>query len=239
MPPQTFRCVGCGAYWPRHWPTCNRCWRHGHIIPWSERQRAAIDSKPAASNARAVARMNWGEIEQSAYPELRLRISALVLVYGEAGAGKSSWACSLINAIKGPVCLIAAEEGLSPTLANRLQRCRIARDDFHVLTRASVDAAVEFATRIKAIAIALDSVQESAWSATELRHVLGVCPDLKLLVAVAQVNRGGLPSGPNTLRHEADVVVRVEQMRWAIDKKSRYQDPIGVGGDVLPPKEIS
>jgi predicted ATP-dependent serine protease len=182
--------------------------------------------------------MNWGEVEQSAYPELRLGLGALVLVYGEAGAGKSSWACRLINAIKGPVCLIAAEEGLSPTLAKRLERCRIARDDFHVLTRATVNAAVEFAARTKAIAIALDSVQESAWSPAELRHVLGLYPELKLLVAVAQVNRDGIPSGPNTLRHEADVVIRVEQMRWAVDKKSRYQEPAGVGGDVLPPKEI-
>ena len=78
----------------------------------------------------------------------------------------------------------------------------------------------------------VDSVQEAAWTASELRHVLEVVDSLVLLVAVLQVTKAGLPAGSNAIQHEADVCVRVEAMRWSLTK-SRYQDLKDVGGAVL------
>jgi predicted ATP-dependent serine protease len=165
-----------------------------------------------------------------------LGASALVLVSGAPGSGKSSMSCRLANAVKGPVLYVAAEEGISPSLAARLLRCGVKRADFHVLTRASVDTAVAFATKHKCVAAVVDSVQEAVWQAYELRHVLEVVTSLDVLVAVAQVTKEGAAAGSNAYQHECDVHVRVESMAWSL-AKSRYQDLAGIGGTVLPSKE--
>lgn len=235
----SFRCIECGAVWDRHWPTCASCFRQGCVIPFSSRPRAAVDSLPGASTARALARMAWQTVEHpGVYESLKLGAGALVEVSGLPGAGKSSWACRLADAVTGPVLLVAAEEGLSPSLAARLLRCKVRRDDFHVITRATVDAAVGYARKVQAVSLVIDSVQEAAWTASELRHVLAVCDSVQLLVAVLQVTKQGLPAGAMALQHEADVCVSVESMHWTLTK-SRYQDLATIGGAVLQsvPKE--
>jgi predicted ATP-dependent serine protease len=196
-----------------------------------------VDYQPGVSNARALAGMAWKKVEHAgAYEELVIGAGALVLVSGPAGSGKSSWSCRFADAVKGSVLDVAAEEGISPSLAARLLRCNVKRPDFHVLTRASVDTAVAFATKHKAVACVVDSVQEAVWTAHELRHVLEVVPSLDVLVAVMQVTKAGLAAGSNAYQHECDVHVRVEAMGWNL-VKSRYQDLAGVGGPVLPGKD--
>jgi predicted ATP-dependent serine protease len=196
-----------------------------------------MDYQPGVSNARALAGMAWKKVEHAGlYEDLVVGAGALVLVSGPPGSGKSSWSCRFANAVKGPVLYVAAEEGISPSLAARLLRCNVRRSDFHVVTRASVDSAVAFAQTHKAVACIVDSVQEAVWTAHELRHVLEVVPSLDALVAVMQVTKAGLAAGSNAYQHECDVHVRVESMVWNL-AKSRYQDLSGVGGPVLPPKE--
>jgi predicted ATP-dependent serine protease len=193
-----------------------------------------MDYQPGVSNARALARMDWKTVEhEGAYETLVVGSGALVLVSGPPGSGKSSLSCRLANAVKGPVLYVAAEEGLSPSLAARLRRCDIKRADFHVVTRASVDVAVALATKQRCVAAVVDSVQEAVWSAQELRHVLEVVPSLDMLLAVMQVTKAGLAAGSNAFQHECDVHVRVEAMGWTL-AKSRYQDLAGIGGPVLP-----
>lgn len=134
---------------------------------------------------------------------------------------------------RGPALLVAAEEGLGPTLASRLLRCNVKRADFHVLTRASVDTVVAYAVERKVVTAVVDSVQEGAWTAGELRHLLEVVPTLDLLVSVIQVTKEGLPAGAMALQHECDAHVAAEAMRWRL-VKSRYQELAGVGADVQP-----
>ena len=213
---------------------CASCYRAGAIVPVPRRLRAAVDYQPGVSDARALTRMAWKTVEhEGAYPDLRLGAGALVEVSGLPGAGKSSFACRLLDAVRGPTLLVAAEEGLSPSLSARLLRCNIRREDFSILTRATVDTVVAFAVERKVVALALDSVQECAWSASELRHVLEVVRTLDLLVAVMQVTKTGAPAGKMALQHEADVCVTVEAMRFSLTK-SRYQDLTSASGDVLP-----
>jgi hypothetical protein len=82
----------------------------------------------------------------------------------------------------------------------------------------------------------IDSVQEASWSAKDLRHLLAVVPTLDLVIGVQQVTKDGAPAGLMALQHEADVQVTVEAMQWSL-KKSRYQDLVGAGGDVLPKRD--
>jgi predicted ATP-dependent serine protease len=130
------------------------------------------------------------------------------------------------------VVLVAAEEGIGPSLAARLARCRVKREDFGVIARASVDSVAEYAITHRAVAAVIDSVQEAAWSAHELRHLLSVVGTLDLLIGVQQVTKEGAPAGLMALQHEADVQVTVEALQWSL-KKSRYQDITNVGGEVL------
>jgi predicted ATP-dependent serine protease len=221
----TFRCVECGALFAEHFSVCSSCWRSGSLIPVAHRLRAAIDYQPGVSNARALAGMSWRKVEHAgAYEELVVGSRALVLVSGPPGSGKSSLSARFANAVRGPVLYVAAEEGISPSLAARLLRCNVKRPDFHVLTRASADAAVAFAQKHKAVACVVDSVQEAAvWTSHELRHVLEVVPSLDVLLAVMQVTKAGLAAGSNAYQHECDVHMRVETMAWNV-VKSRYQD---------------
>lgn len=231
-----WRCLECGALYAQHFALCSACWRSGAIVPSPQRLRAAVDYRPGVSDARSITRMAWKTVEhEGAYPELRLGAGALVLVSGPPGSGKSTLASRLVDAVRGPALLVAAEEGISPSLAARLLRCNVKREDFHVLTRSTVDTVVAFAAERKIAACAIDSVQEIAWSASELRHVLEVVPTLDALVAVMQVTKAGLPAGAMALQHEADVHVTVEGMRWTL-AKSRYQDLAESRSDVLPPR---
>jgi predicted ATP-dependent serine protease len=233
-----WRCVACGAFYEKHLLVCTFCWRDGQIAPCSRRQGANIDLVPAISNARSLARMGWNRLKHpGVYEALVIGAGALLLVSGFPGAGKSSWACILLDAIIGAVLLVAAEEGLGPSLAARLARCGIKRPDFGIIARASVDAVVEYALANKVVAIVIDSVQEASWSAQDLRHLLAVVPTLDLVIGVQQVTKEGAPAGLMALQHEADVQVTVEDMRWSL-KKSRYQDLADVGGEVLPARDL-
>jgi predicted ATP-dependent serine protease len=176
--------------------------------------------------------MDWGRVVQPAYPDLLLGIGALAEVSGPPGGGKSTYAAKMVNAIPGAALLVSAEEGIGPSLAARLARCQVRRDDFHIISRATVDQVVDLAVSKKVTALIVDSVHECAWSATDLRHLGEVVPTLVTVVAIMQVNKSGEPAGAMALLHEADVHVAVESMRWRLTK-SRYQALEGVGGDVL------
>ncbi len=182
--------------------------------------------------ARELSKMVWSEIEQTAYPELKLGFAAFVAVYGAAGAGKSTWACRLADTVRGKALLVSAEEALSHSLAVRLGRANIKGDNFIAIPGMSVDSVIAKARKHQAVTMVVDSVQLATWTAAELRRAIEVLR-LSLLIAVSQVNKRGEPLGENSLLHEADAVVCVEAMRWRLTK-SRYQPLAGVGGDVLP-----
>ena len=227
------RCLRCGAQYERHFPFCSACWSVGQIVPLPHRNRALVDYRPGISTARKVAQMGWGSVSQHAYPDLHLGVGSLVLDSGAPGSGKSTLSSRLANAVPGPALLVSAEEGISPTLAARLARCNVRRDDFHIIERPTVDQVVELASEKSVTSLVIDSVQECAWTAAELRHLLSVISSLAVLVAVLQITKGGEPAGAMALQHEADVHVVVEKMKWRLIK-SRFQDLDGVGGDVLP-----
>jgi len=231
---QTWRCCQCLSEFAEHFPVCSTCRAEGMLLPHGKRPRAALDSMPAVRTARQLQRMSYRPVEHpGVYENLSIGAGALGLFSGPPSAGKSTGAMRLLNSVKGPVMYLASEEGHSPTLAARLTRCAVMRDDFFVVTHASVDFAVKFAVENKIVAACLDSVQESAWTAHELRHFLSVVPSLDLLLGVVQVVKDGRPAGAMGLFHEADFHVSVADMTWKLIK-SRYQDISSVGGDVFP-----
>jgi hypothetical protein len=213
---------------------CMHCFASHTVLPVGRRLRSAFDYVPATSNARDLQRSIWQSVRCAAYP-LAVGAKSVVLVTGPAGGGKSTFSGRFVDSLVGapPVSYYAAEEGLGPALAARLRRANVKRESFAVLGRGtSCDDVVAHCREHHSVGLVIDSVQEASWSASELRHVLGILDELQVLVAVSQINAGGLPSGqPQALRHEADIVLSCAAMRWKIEK-SRFED-VGAEGPVL------
>ena len=228
-----WKCISCGAQYTAHHPACTSCWAQGQIVPSFQRSVADVDYLPGAASAREIARMTWHQIAHATYPELVLGAKSMLMVFGAPGSGKSTFAARLCDSIPGPCVYVSGEEGISPSLACRLDRCAVRRDDFLVLARASVDHVVEAARRRKTTSLCIDSVAECVWRADELRHLLEVLPLLDVLIAVVQINKAGEPLGRQAIGHESDVTVSCQEMLWSL-KKSRYQDLGSVGGQILP-----
>src|SRR5688572_9004080 len=115
-----WRCIQCGSTFGAWFRCCSTCWAVGQIVPVGRRAPAQLDAEPAVSNARDLARLSWADVPHAVYPELKIGAGALVLASGPPGAGKSSFACRLLDSVPGPVLYVAAEEGLSPSLSARL-----------------------------------------------------------------------------------------------------------------------
>jgi predicted ATP-dependent serine protease len=129
----------------------------------------------------------------------------------------------LLDGVKAPVLLLSVEEPPGPSLAARLLRVGVRREDFGIASRASVDQVVEMLRQSKAAALAIDSVQRAAYSARDIRHLLTVIPTLALVICVSQVNAEGGVRGGEEYAHECDVLIDVADMHWRVEK-SRYQE---------------
>jgi predicted ATP-dependent serine protease len=230
-----FRCTICGARFAIHLPVCTNCFRSHTLLPFGERPRAALDAEVEVSDAKELSRAVWQRIEIPAYPTIELRKHALVTVVGRAGAGKSSFIGRALDSVQGTTLLQSIEEPNGPTLAVRFARLGIKRASMLVVSRGSVDQVATLLRDRKVVAMGIDSVQRSAYEPRDLRHVLVTIPSLALLLVTSQVTKSGDIRGTEELRHESDVVIEVEGLRWLVTK-SRYQST-GVSGDVLPKED--
>ena len=152
MSVSTWACLSCGARFEAHRPFCGRCWAAGQIVDIGRRPPAAVDAEVEAVSARDLARMTWGTVDAARYPELRLGRGCLVVVTGPPGSGKSTLTCGMLDSIAAPVLLLSVEEPPGPSLAARLLRAGVKRDDFGVVGRASVDQVVAVLRQSKAAA---------------------------------------------------------------------------------------
>ncbi|MBI4700370.1 MAG: hypothetical protein HY744_04240 [Deltaproteobacteria bacterium] len=227
-----YRCAACGRYYPARVDVCAACWRPGLVLLWPARHAAEVDAVAEVTTAAALCRAAWDETRVGAYPDLRIGRDTLLVATGGPGAGKTTWACRALDSVAGPVTMWAAETGPGPALAALLARLVVRRESFHVVGRADLDAVHRQLARSHAVALAVDSVQVAETEPDDLRHLLAVLPDLRLAVAVSQLNKAGVIEGAMRLAHEADVIVELHEMSWTL-AKSRYQPIAGVGGPVL------
>ncbi len=217
-----------------HTPLCSHCFTSHALALEADRPRAAIDGEVELTSARDLARLTWQGVEIPAY-SFGVRRGALVVVVGPPNAGKSTWAVRALDSMRGEALLVSVEEPGGPSLALRLARVGAKRDDLLVCSRGSVDQIASIIRERKVVAVAIDSVQRAMFEARDLRHLLLTLPSLAVLFATSQVTKTGDIRGSEELRHEADVVLEVEAMRWTVSK-SRYEQ-IGGSGEVLPREE--
>jgi predicted ATP-dependent serine protease len=226
-----FRCLACSAVFAAHFPLCTSCFTSHSLLAIGSRPGAALDGEIELTDARTLSRAVWQAESLPAYPSVALKRGALVVVVGRPGCGKSTMTARALDSIRGPVLLVSIEEPGGPSLAIRLARLGAKREDLHIASRATVDQLAAIIREKKVVALAIDSVQRSTFEPRELRHILLTLPSLGVLLAVSQVTKSGDIRGTEELRHEADVVLELEEMTWTVTK-SRYQEP-GVSGPVL------
>jgi len=219
----TWTCIDCSTAYPARVLWCAHCGARGRVVVLGRRPRAELDEVIEVADASTLARLAGTPAPLPGLDAVLVGHGALAVLVGESGGGKSTLAARLLDAQRGPVVYASAEEGLGPTLAGRLARLGISRKDYHLLGRATVDQVVGQLARTRAVALALDSVQSGGWEPSDLRHLLAVHPQLRLLLAICQVNARGRPEGRHSLIHEADLVIEVAAMSAAITK-SRYQE---------------
>jgi len=184
---------------------------------------------PPQTTARALYAQTVDHLPIPAVPDLRVGLGALVLVHGPPSAGKSTLTLKWLASIEGPVCLLSSEERLGPTLGARLQRLAIRRDDLHILGQVPVDHLAKVLVQNRCRSLLVDSVSATTMGATELRQLIAQT-HLGAVFGTVQVAKDNTMRGPNTLAHEADVIVEVMDGQWTV-VKSRYQ-PIGLSGAV-------
>jgi hypothetical protein len=228
-----YRCIACGARFPVHSPLCSYCFASHSLILAPERARAAIDGEVELTDARTLARAVWQDVEMPSY-SFAVKRGALIVAVGPSGAGKSTLVARALDSMRTPVLLVSVEEPGGPSLALRLARVGVKRDDFFVCSRGSIDQVASIVRDNKVAAVGVDSVQRAMFEPRDLRHLLLTLPPLVVLFATSQVNKQGDIRGTEELRHEADVVLEVDEMRWTVSK-SRYEEP-GASGDVLSPR---
>jgi predicted ATP-dependent serine protease len=232
-----FVCLQCGAHSAAYTVACGGCFEDRTLVALARRPGAAIDGQPAVLRANEVLASAWRMVELQPYG-LTVGARSFVLVSGAPGNGKTTWALTAADSVPGPCVVVSAELGHGPALAALLGRCGVKRSDVLISDGAlSVDGLVELGRTHKARAVVVDSLQEAFLNGRELRHVIGLLPDLSVLVATAQLNRAGSPAGVRAIEHEADVHVTCEAMRWGL-LKNRF-GAIEMGGPVLRQRSAS
>jgi hypothetical protein len=219
-----WRCLNCGESHDADarpaW--CSGCGDAGTTVRAGRRRAARIDAEVEVASAADLARAHH-QVEPLRPTRALVGRGALVVLVGPPGSRKSTLALQICAAASGPALVASAEEGPGPAVAARLARVGATRRDLWIAGWSSCDQVVELVRQRRVETLVVDSVQASQWHARELRHVLAICPQLRTLIAVSQVNSQGSIHGGMALEHEADVVIEMAAGKGFL-KKSRFEE---------------
>jgi hypothetical protein len=156
-----------------------------------------------------------GEWEQTfGHPQSYFKM----MIYGESGNGKSYYAARLAEYLAnnhGKVLYNAAEEGLNKSLQLKMSKLKSKYMDIGSYTNFE---------ELKAVRgyryLVIDSVNEMQLKPSQLRELCEM--DKKRgIIYIMQVTKGGDFRGDNQFKHDADIIVKVEDRVPKIEK-NRY-----------------
>jgi len=140
-------------------------------------------------------------------------------LYGSPGAGKTTMGIRIGDAFEGTVLYVAVEQGLADSLKARLRSLEVCRDGFLIGVLRDVTSIDRVVSERGVGLVLLDSITASSLRTNDL---VAFSIDRNVsVVMTAQVNKEGMAAGDMGILHGADLVVRVEKMRWEIEK-SRF-----------------
>lgn len=143
-----------------------------------------------------------------------------MMVYGESFNGKSTFcllfAKYLSQSLGKKVLYIASEEKFGYTLQEKIKRLNVANDNFYIADRIPLDLG-EYDV------VFFDSVNDLGIDHVELKEIA----DGIASVAIFQCTKDGDYRGGSEFKHDADVVIKVENMVATIDGKNRFGGIVG------------
>lgn len=224
----TRQCLACGAlYTDRSTRFCIICLRSGTIGPAVQRPADTILPTPKAVTARELLRTQYAVFSPKAYPTLRLAPGCVVALYSGPGGGKSTFALLLANSLE-PSAYLALEERIGAGLSSKCAFLELHSEQLTFYEPTDIAEISSLASRPGLRCLVIDSINMTVLQAADVLRIARsnniVC------IIICQCTKEGKPRGSLEYIHLADVVIRVESLRWELEK-SRYQQA-GIGGPV-------
>lgn len=224
----THVCGGCGTYYNGHQGNCVECFRTGSLMPVRSRPVASMLPAQRGFSAAELVRHNTRKVHSKAYPDISLGVSSMVVVYGAPGAGKSTFALKFAAGFDSSI-YYSLEMGAGPLMADMLRRLDIRSQGLWVEPAGSAQRMLELAAG-KEPCLVVDSGTICTVLPDDWQRVAR--ENSKVVLVLLQVTKAGDFAGSMSWAHDADVVIKVDSMKWVIEK-SRYQ--AGGSGWVIEP----
>ncbi len=211
-----FRCVRCSAEYGEPMGICIApdCGQFDVVLPVFVRPADSIWKGDIITSAKEVIRMiNVQPLRPYLIPAGERYVAG---IYGPAGGGKSTMATRIGDATPGPVLYVPLEEGIGETTRSRLRWLEVVREDFLIAVVGDVATLDRIVADRNVGLVIIDSITVST---LKMRDLVAFSRDRDVsIVAAAQANKQGDIAGDNTSRHLADIVIRVEEGAWSVQK---------------------
>lgn len=216
-----FSCIGCGATSPERLGACPRCLEFGSWVnvvssPHSYLRDTALVTAEDLWR-RTTRYRDLGDLSEY-FGRLPVDPCAVAL-YGSPGVGKSTLMLRLADRLAAagePVLYDAIEEGTGSSVTDKLRRLEIRSRNLHVGCLSEMPVVLERARDLGASWVFFDSLTQSSFTAEDIARIQRET-NIALVYSL-HATKAGLARGPSSLLHVADVVVRLEPGKYAIEK---------------------
>jgi len=215
-------CGACSASYDERLSYCVRCGAFYRMLPHAPRPVDAYWSADHVTNAEEV----YAEPSLSPLRPYPIKVGhpTLVSIYGPPGGGKSTMATKIADRYPGVALYIPQEEGIGDALRSRLKRLEVSRRDLLIAMLSDTSGIDRTVEEHGVGLLVLDSITSSTLQAGDL---LRLARDRELTVIMTvQVTKEDRMAGSMKLSHDPDVVVRVSDMMWEVEK-SRFDGLVG------------
>ncbi|WP_020404463.1 hypothetical protein [Gracilimonas tropica] len=173
--------------------------------------------------------------------------NAVIFIWGEKGAGKSTFSLGLANALAqhGRVEYIPAEEHFGKTLIDRVKRLNATHDSLNFTKWKSLTSLKETLLKNRSAFCVLDSISVIDAKDASTVELAQWCREQGIgFIMVAHATKDGKYKGNTSIAHECDIEIRVTKEGLAETEKNRYQMlnaisvPFGAAADNKPESSL-
>jgi predicted ATP-dependent serine protease len=155
-----------------------------------------------------------------------IELSAIMLIWGENGSGKSTFALGMANTMAGwgRVEYIPAEENFGKTLIERVNRLKATADDLHFTRYKTLAALKKWVQEKRPVTVFLDSISVLSANDKDVVQFASWCRENGIgFVMVSHANKDSSFKGNSMLAHETDINIEVlKEDGQACTRKNRY-----------------
>jgi len=152
--------------------------------------------------------------------------NAVIFIWGEKGAGKSTFSLGLANALAkhGRVEYIPAEEHFGKTLVDRVKRLKATHSNLNFTKWKSLSSLKEILLKNRSAFCVLDSITVIEANDKATVELAQWCREQGIgFIMVAHATKDGKYKGNTSIAHECDIEIKVTKEGLAETEKNRYQ----------------